>query len=109
MLVEGANKGILPPLAISSAEAGQNPPAGSGKDDSAAAVEAEQSQQQAHQQQSTLIGVAKHVLSEELLLYLDRARALVTGGVPDFCWTGCLGPRIELCAHHTLHSVSLPA
>ena len=42
-------------------------------------MEAEQSQQQAQQQQATLIGVAKHVLSEELLLYLDRARALVAG------------------------------
>ena len=42
-------------------------------------MEAEQSQQQAQQQQTTLIGVAKHVLSEELLLYLDRARALVAG------------------------------
>ena len=53
--------------------------AGAGIEESAAAAEAEQSQQQAQQQQTALIGVAKHVLSEELLLYLDRAKALVAG------------------------------
>ena len=42
-------------------------------------METEQSQQQDQMQQTTLVGVAKHVLSEELLLYLDRARALVAG------------------------------
>ena len=61
-------------------------------------MEAEQSQQQAQQQQATLIGVAKHVLSEELLLYLDRTRALVEG---DASLDSASGPSEAQCLVQT--------
>ena len=76
-----------------------SPCTGPGMEDTLAAAEVEQAQQQAHQQQPSLIGVAKHVLSEELLLYLDRARALVAGaGHPDMTYSMLLLPKVGCSA-----------